>query len=153
MAVEVGDVDARLERPLHLRAQLDRHLLGLGARDGLEGGARQVALVVEQRGDRRASRHGPPAVVAPLRVEGEVHAEIELGALPPAGRSLREPGTRHHDAAAGGGAVLEGLEAALVGGVAHPEIVDVHDRHAIPCLESQPPREVRHRLGPPPGRW
>jgi hypothetical protein len=66
-----------------------------------------------------------------------MHAEIELGVAARPRRRLGEPGTRHHDAPARGRPVLQSLEAALVGGVAHAEVIHVDDGDSIVCMEAQ----------------
>ena len=47
VGVEMGDVDARGQGPLDLRAHLDLDLLGAPARRDLLGGPGQVAVGVE----------------------------------------------------------------------------------------------------------
>jgi len=137
VAVEVGHVDPRLEGHLDLGAKLDLHLFGLGPLHGLDGGAGKESLLVQQGGNRRAPGDRAPAVVGPLGVQREMHAQVEPGARLGELHGLLKPRARHHDAAAGRGALPEYLEGPEVRRMTHSNVIGVDDGYPIGGSEAQ----------------
>ena len=126
--VDVGHVDAGVERAVDLRAQLAVDLFGDAVRDGLADGAPHAAIGRDQA--RYVAAHRSPAVPVVLTVQCQVHAQVELGPRARDPRHLGEARTGDHDAAAGGGG-LHGAEPARVRGMRHAEVVHVDDHHAF----------------------
>ena len=132
VAVEVADVEAPEDRPLHLGTELPAYLVQVGVVPHIGDRAGEAAIAVEQGGsvgDRA------PSVRVVLGVEGEVHPDV-LASV--AGGRVACPRTRHHERGAGGDAVAKGGIDAHVGGMAGPEVVAVDDQQAIVRPVSQP---------------
>ena len=103
VAVEVGHVEAPVDRPLDLGPALLAHLVEVGVVPHVLDRAREPAVAVEQArrvGDRA------PAVGLPLGVQREVHADV-LAAVHRGG--VARPRARHHQRRAGREAVAQRL--------------------------------------------
>ena len=91
--------------------------------------------------------HGAPAPALVLGIQGQVHAQVELGTAALDLGDLPEGGTGHHDAAAGG-CPGERPQGALVGRLRHADVVDVHDQHFVGRGEAQVLDREHRRIMP-----
>ena len=124
VVIDVVDLETGLERPLDLRAQLPLDLLEIRAvlvQRG--GGLEEVSVRVHERRNSGAAQHRSPAIVLPLRVEGEVNASRH-GRMPleDLDRLLMPRRREHHRDRNGQATRDESLET-HVHAVAHPRIV------------------------------
>lgn len=144
MGVEVGDVDARLECAFDLGSQLRLDLVGFRPQQHIRDRSGEDPLLIEQGGDGRSTRHGPPPIARPLGRQGQVDPEVEFGVgAGPLGR-FAEPRARDHDAAASRGPPGQRLEGTDVGGVTHSDVVGVDDGHPVAHFEPQALDQTAH---------
>ena len=124
VGVEVADVVAPQDRPLHLGPQLAADLVEVGVVPQVLDRAREAAVTVEQ--GRRLGDRSPP-VALELGVERQVHPDV-LAAVAPGG--VASPGRGHHEAGAGGQAGAQRFVDTRVGRLADAEVVAVDDQEA-----------------------
>src|SRR6184192_551897 len=119
MRIEMRQPDARRSRAIDLRAQLAFDLLWLCFGDDLGFFERQIAVSIEERGDRIDRTDRTPPISGPLTVHRQMNAEVRVRMRRGKPYDLREPRTRHEDARRGDPAFFERLERRAIDGVRH----------------------------------
>ena len=154
--VEVGDIDARLQRFPNLRPPFVLSLLRRGVGIDLRDGRPQIPLRIHQTRHAVARAHRSPTILLPFAGMRQVDAKIQLGVPRRIGRNLWEPRTRHHDGRAGHQTVFQAVDARHVRGMAHPHVIAVHNQQPIlrTVAQSFGQRALRrqHRDGQPHGQ-
>ena len=98
---------------------------GVGRYVGSE--EREIAVGVEEARAGRLRGNGRPTVAGPIRVEGEMDAEVGVGMGFGPLRDFGKPGARNEDAGGSDPVFIERLEDGGVDGVHHAEVVGVND--------------------------
>ena len=129
VAVEVAHVEAPHDRPLDLRPALPADLVEICVVPRVLDRAGEAAIAVEQA--RRLGDRSPP-VRLPLRVQGEVHADVLAPVL---GGGVTRPGARHHQRGARRDAVAQRVVYGDVGRTRRAEVVAVDDEQlGVGCI-------------------
>ncbi|MBV6468051.1 MAG: hypothetical protein PGMFKBFP_03425 [Anaerolineales bacterium] len=129
--VDVGHVNARGQRPLHLRVDLHGDGLGFGVGVDRVLPVMEVTFVVEQTAFGVTRRDGSPAVAVPFGVERRVDAHIHRGILAAHLRRGGEPRTRDHHRPRSDRAEFPQVFVSLDGRLAHADVVGVDDDEAV----------------------